>query len=187
MTLELGKLINTCVWWEFDWDLALFCVFFVCSFRLVLMLLPTDRLWLLLWIFGRPRFAEPLTNITVEIDISVSGAALGGLQRYVSIQGLTLKEGGQVPITAQNINFSAVTDFISMHHRGKLCTLYPPLSKKITKHNMLPASFIPTQSSMSIPSPSLSSFPFLIFHDAFPTFCVIFFSIFLLWNDAAAR
>lgn len=43
--------------------------------------------------FGRPRFADPLTNITVEIDISVSGAALGGLQRYVSIQGLTVKEG----------------------------------------------------------------------------------------------
>lgn len=58
-------------------------------------------------------------NVTVEVDISVRGAALGGLQRYVVIHPLEVKEGGQVPITTRNINFSAVTDFISMQHRGK--------------------------------------------------------------------
>lgn len=115
MALEQRKLINTCVWWEFDWDLALSCALFSVLYPLNSTYARSRSFGL-----GRPRFAEPLTNISLEIDISVSGAALGGLQRYVSIQGLIVKEGGRVPITSQNINFSAVTDFISMHHRGKL-------------------------------------------------------------------
>lgn len=55
----------------------------------------------------------------VEIDVSVSGAALGGLQRYVSITPLVLKEGAQVAITNRYINLTAISDFISMHHRGE--------------------------------------------------------------------
>jgi hypothetical protein len=54
------------------------------------------------------------------MDISVSGAALGGLQRYVSITPLSLKEGSQVSITNHNVNLSAVADFINIHHRGTL-------------------------------------------------------------------
>jgi hypothetical protein len=61
----------------------------------------------------------------VEVDISVSGAALGGLQRYVIVHPLEVKEGGQVSITSQNINFSAVSDFLSMQHRGQ-CLILPP-------------------------------------------------------------
>ena len=53
--------------------------------------------------------------------MSVSGAALGGLQRYVSITPLVLKEGAQVAITNRYINLTAISDFISMHHRGEKC------------------------------------------------------------------
>jgi len=65
------------------------------------------------------RFSDPLTNVTLEVEISVSGAALGGLQRYVTIQPLSVNEGGQVSITSRNINITAVSEFISMQHRGQ--------------------------------------------------------------------
>jgi len=60
-----------------------------------------------------------VTQIVVEVDISVSGAALGGLQRYVSVQPLELEEGGKASIEFSNLNFSAVSDFIALHQRGK--------------------------------------------------------------------
>ncbi|CAG7786715.1 unnamed protein product, partial [Allacma fusca] len=66
------------------------------------------------------RYADPLDNVTLEIDVSVSGAALGGLQRYVSIQPLMLKEGTQVTISSANVNLTAIKDFISMQQRGNI-------------------------------------------------------------------
>jgi len=64
------------------------------------------------------------------MDISVSGAALGGLQRYVTLQPLSLKEGSQVSITNHNVNLSAVADFINIHHRGMGSDTQGPHAKR---------------------------------------------------------
>lgn len=49
----------------------------------------------------------------------MSGAAVGGLDRYVGVVGVEVKEGGAVPITERNLNLSAVEEFIAAQHSGE--------------------------------------------------------------------
>ncbi|OXA39675.1 Chondroitin sulfate proteoglycan 4 [Folsomia candida] len=66
------------------------------------------------------KYADPLPNIWLDVDISVSGAAVGGLDRYVGVVGVEVKEGGAVPITERNLNLSAVEEFIAAQHSGNV-------------------------------------------------------------------
>ena len=63
----------------------------------------------------RTPFAEPLEDVKFLIDISVSGAGGNELGRYLQLKPLKVKEGGSVALKIDNLNISAVSEYLSKY------------------------------------------------------------------------
>ncbi|KAG7163020.1 Chondroitin sulfate proteoglycan 4-like 1, partial [Homarus americanus] len=57
-------------------------------------------------------FAEPLKNQEFHVEVSVASPGGGGLERYLGLAPLVVAEGGQATVRPDNLNLSAVLEFI---------------------------------------------------------------------------
>ncbi|KAK4294140.1 hypothetical protein Pmani_033209 [Petrolisthes manimaculis] len=57
-------------------------------------------------------FAEPIRDQEFHIEVSVASPQGGGLERYLGLAPLVVAEGGQATVRQDNLNLSAVVEFI---------------------------------------------------------------------------
>lgn len=57
-------------------------------------------------------FAEPLKDQDFHVEVSVASPQGGGLERYLGLAPLVVAEGGQATVRPDNLNLSAVLEFI---------------------------------------------------------------------------
>nr|XP_053643918.1 chondroitin sulfate proteoglycan 4-like isoform X2 [Cherax quadricarinatus] len=57
-------------------------------------------------------FAEPLKDQEFHVEVSVASPGGGGLERYLGLAPLVVAEGGQATLRPDNLNLSAVVEFI---------------------------------------------------------------------------
>ncbi|XP_068247623.1 LOW QUALITY PROTEIN: chondroitin sulfate proteoglycan 4-like [Palaemon carinicauda] len=60
-------------------------------------------------------FAEPLKDQEFHLEISVASPTGGGLERYLGLTPLVVAEGGQATVRADNLNLSAVSEYIESY------------------------------------------------------------------------
>lgn len=60
-------------------------------------------------------FAEPLKDQEFHLEISVASPTGGGLERYLGLAPLVVAEGGQATVRADNLNLSAVSEYIESY------------------------------------------------------------------------
>ncbi|ROT64209.1 hypothetical protein C7M84_017860 [Penaeus vannamei] len=71
-------------------------------------------------------FAEPLKNQEFHIEISVASPRGGGLERYLGLAPLVVAEGGQATVRQDNLNLSAVLEFIETYPGAGVAVRFPP-------------------------------------------------------------
>ncbi|XP_053634278.1 chondroitin sulfate proteoglycan 4 [Cherax quadricarinatus] len=60
-------------------------------------------------------FTEPLKNQKFRVEVSVTSRGGGGLERYLGLAPLVVAEGGQATVRPDNLNLSAVMEFIESY------------------------------------------------------------------------
>lgn len=79
-------------------------------------------------------FAEPLKDLEFHLEISVASPRGGGLKRYLGLAPLVVAEGGQATVRPDNLNLSAVLEFIEGYPAANSADRPPPrLITTVTK------------------------------------------------------
>ena len=60
------------------------------------------------------RSLDLVLNVRISVTTMIPG---GGIDRFIGTEGITLEEGGSVPIRTRNLNTSGILDFIQRHRQ----------------------------------------------------------------------
>uniref|UniRef100_A0A0P4W161 Cadherin domain-containing protein n=1 Tax=Scylla olivacea TaxID=85551 RepID=A0A0P4W161_SCYOL len=71
-------------------------------------------------------FAEPLRDQEFHLEISVASPRGGGLEKYLGLAPLVVAEGGQATVRPDNLNLSAVLEFIEGYPAASSSDRPPP-------------------------------------------------------------
>nr|XP_045596227.1 chondroitin sulfate proteoglycan 4-like [Procambarus clarkii] len=82
-------------------------------------------------------FAEPLKDQEFHVEVSVASPGGGGLERYLGLAPLVVAEGGQATVRPDNLNLSAVMEFIEGYPGA--VSIDRPSPKLVTTVTVIPS------------------------------------------------